>query len=202
MQPDLVAALSRRIVWRAQLVEIVFASQTVRLTTLDADLTLPDATTWRGLGRIASISSVEQPSGEGAPSVSLSLSGLDQTLFSAFLASETEARNRPVKIGLAVWSGDDAASMAFVRRITLFSGRIDAITYASSPVTDGEGTVTGRTRIITARVESLFAENRARIKSPLWSGLQQRLFYPGDTGLDQAIRAGDKTLNWPSVVVA
>ncbi len=197
------AALAQPMVWLAPLVEIAFASETVRLTPLDVQsLDLPDGTSWRGIGAAGRIGALEQPSGEGAPVATLTLSGVDDAIMDAVIASEAEARNRLVQIGVALWSGASADAASFVSRLTLFTGRIDRISYASSAETNADGLVTARRRVVTATVESVFAENRARVKTALYSGVNQRLWFPTDSGLDHMARAADKTVDWPSNVVA
>jgi hypothetical protein len=200
--PAEIAALSADLVWHADLVEIRFASETVRLTTLDLPvLDLPDGTSWRGIGAAGSVGPLEQPSGEGAPTISLRLSGLDEAIYTALIASETEAKNRLVQISMALWAGESATAATFVSRPVLFTGRIDRIIYGSAPNVGGDGVVISRTRTVTATVESVFAENRARTKTALYSDVQQRLWYPGDTGLAYLTRAADKSVDWPASVI-
>jgi hypothetical protein len=200
--PAETAALSGEPAWIAGLVEIRFATETVRLTPLDLpSLDLPDGTIWRGIGAQGAIGPIEQPSGEGAPTISLRLSGLDEDVYRAVIASETEAKNRLVQVGVALWSGARATDETFIARRVLFTGRIDRIIYASVPNVSGDGVVISRTRTVTATVESIFAENRARTKAALYSDVQQKIWYPGDTGLAYLTRAADKSVDWPLQVV-
>jgi hypothetical protein len=202
LTPAEIAALQGDPVWAAMLVEIRFATETVYLTPLDLPvLALPDGTSWRGIGAMGSVGAVEQPSGEGAPVVSLVLSGLDEAAYRAAVFSETEAKNRVVQISMALWAGPDATDATFLRRIALFTGRIDRVRYSDSPNAGPDGVVISRQRTVSATVESIFAENRARTKTALYSDLQQKIWYPGDTGLQHLTRAADKSVDWPLSVI-
>ena len=102
---DAVAAQSAAM---AVFVELDTGLGMVRFWTGDGVYTTPDTLEWTGTGHLGEISAIEQATGDDAPEITLTLSGLDEDLQAAIADVSADIKGRMASIGVMHFSVDSA----------------------------------------------------------------------------------------------
>lgn len=138
---------------------------------------------WSGLGKLGSVSEIEEPIGGTAPQVTFTLSGVDPRGIRSALGDPRDYKGRAVSVS-EVYFGLDLQPIG--EPITRFLGTMDVLSLKA----DGPDT-----RVLTLTAEGPFT----RRGSPPWGYLsdrdQQRL-YPGDLGLTEMPAMVQRTVEW------
>lgn len=156
-----------------------FASGFVRLWSGYGDL-LWNGQTWQGVGHLAGISPIQEDGQISAKGITVSLSGIPQSLIAVALS---EARQgKPGKIWLGAM---DSAGAVVVDPYLSFSGRLDV-----PEIDEGADTAT-----ITITYESRLIDLE-RPRERRYTANDQALDYPGDKGFDYIPSLQDKQIVW------
>lgn len=178
------ATLQGRVVRAAQLVFLDFTSQPMRLAMIEGEVEA-GGFTWRGLGRLGSISGLESPLGGSAPVTTLSLSGVEPDQVSKALEASDEVKGRPAVVYLQFF---DDAWAPLDSPYALMTGSMDKMSIAADGPT---------ARTISVTVEWLFAR-RAIPRFGMLSDRDQKARFPGDRGLEQMASMQSKSIAWPT----
>lgn len=169
------------------LVEMMFASETIRLWNGFGPLTTLDGKVWTGAGQMGSISGTSQSINGSAPPLVLTLSGVDATFAAKAKAEETEYYNRPVVLYTQFFT---EAWQPLDEPYGLTMARMTQITSRRSPGPNGPE------YIVSITAETPFAVRR-RPRYGYLTDPDQRRRYPGDLGLDRIAGINNKTITWP-----
>lgn len=164
----MLAALAAESTAVALLVELQFGSGTVRLNSLDYDLTW-SGQTWLGAGRVGRVSAVEESEAIQAYGVTLSLSGVDASLLAIALGEDYQGRT--VRMWFAAF---DAAYVVIDDPVLVYRGRMDTMRVRAGQNASIELTCEGR----------LADFERARVRR--YNSADQQTVYPGDKFFDYA----------------
>jgi len=177
-------AAESEIVRPVRLVELDFSGGFMRLTTANQDIPfdsngdLADET-FTGVGRLASISRVEEGAEQKAYSINIRISGVATQHISTILTNTYQNRSAKVWLGLL-----DVNLQLVADPVLTFSGRMDTLDLTL-----------GKTAEISIIVQSRLADwERARLLR-YTNEEQQRLFL-GDKGLEFVPQMVEKTIIW------
>lgn len=177
------AALAGEAVRASMLVHFEFATTPMRLWLGDGVLDA-GGETWQGLGRLGSISGLEQALNGTAPMATFTLSGVEPSQVAVALDSSDEVKGRPVTVYLQAFGAD---WQTLDEPYAVYSGVLDQIRIQTKGPTS---------RVVEVTAESLFARRGLPPFGYLTDRDQQRL-YPGDRGLEQVPTMANKTVAWP-----
>lgn len=156
-----------------------FDTSTIRLWTGTDDLTIGGAT-YTGAGSLLDISDVEETQELKSSGLSITLSGMDQTVLDYALAENYQ--NRPITLYLGYLSGSTNET---VGTLTLFKGRMISMTVNDTP--DGANI-------------NLDCENRLvdlnRPSNFRYTKDSQEFLHTGDKGFDRVASLQDKEIIW------
>jgi hypothetical protein len=175
------------IVRAALLVEFRFVSGTVRLWEGSGRLRTRDGNLWDGTAGMGEVSGLGQSVNGSAPSLVLSLSGVDAEFAAKAKGESADYYNRAVVVYLQFFA-DDWSCLDNPYPITL--ARMMNLT--ASKKTDDKGPV--YTVAVTA--ETPFATRR-RPKYGFWTDTDQRQRFPGDRGLERVAGIDQKNITFP-----
>ncbi|MDV2503076.1 MAG: hypothetical protein RX318_03905 [bacterium] len=175
------AELTKASVRPIVLVEITFASSTVRLWTGIGDL-IWNSLTWQGVGHFGTISPIEETSDIRAAGLTLKLSGIPSSLISSALADVR--RGKAVKVYLGFLS---EAGAVIVDPYLAFSGRADV-----ASIEEG-----GDTASISIQAESRLIDLE-RPRERRYDDEDQKIDYPDDKGFEFVPSLQDKSVVWGS----
>lgn len=166
-------------------VELKFDSGTLRIWTGLEDLTVA-GNTYIGAGSLLTISPIEDDTELSSKGVTLSLSGMDETVLDYALTENYQ--NRLITMHMGFLSGGNESAGEFV----VFKGRITNLTVSDDP--DGY-------------IIALQAENRLidlnRPSNLRYTSESQKFLFSGDKGMDFVAGLQKAELNWgPSKVSA
>jgi len=153
------------------LVQIEWDSETVYMTDAYKSISW-DGNDYDALSSFLAFSDIEETSNLTVSSVTMTLSGVDQTLISAFL--NEDYLNRPVKIYLAFL---DSSEAIISDPLLIFDGTLEGPVFQEDPGSN--------TMIIAAKASSHWADFERR-SGRFTNHESQSLFYPGDKGLEYA----------------
>lgn len=179
MSSAMQAAITARVVVPVILVDLTFVTGTVYVHTGLGDLTW-DGNTYKGVGSLGSVSTITESNGVEATGTSVTLSGIDPTLYADSLS---EIRTgQPANIWLAC-----LANGVIVDALLMFSGLIDQPT-----INETADDIT----IQLALETNLTNLQRATYK--LYSTAEQRRLYPDvpDSGFDFVPIMSDVANRW------
>jgi len=158
------AAITARCVIPAILVDLEFRSGSAYVWSGVGDLVY-DSNTYKGVGSLGSIGTITESTSVEAAGTTVTLSGIDPTLFGDSTADIVTGK--PASIRLALFNSD----LALIDTMVLFSGLVD-----QPSVTEQGDSIT-----ISLALESRLT-NLKRANRRLWTDAEQRLDYPNDTG--------------------
>ena len=155
-------------------VEAQFTGGTVRLWTGYGDRTI-ESNTYTGAGTLLSISGLDEVADLSAKSITVTLSGIDQTVLSLALAEPYQRRKLRVLFGVV---GNSAS-------VELFSGQMNTMTIEDS----------GETSTVTILVDSKLVELE-RASNRRYTSESQKSRHAGDTFFDYVAKLQDRQLVW------
>jgi hypothetical protein len=178
------AVLAGRTVRRARLVRFDFASGTRRFFEGTGTLITPDMAEWHGAGELGAIGDIETARGGQAPSTDFTLSGVDQGLIAAGLASSAESKGREVSV---LCQHYDETWLPLDNPYETFGGTMDTLKISATGPT---------TRTVTLNAEGIFT---ARGFAPFsyFSDRDQKRLHPGDRGAEYVASMASKSIQWP-----
>lgn len=186
--PLIEAQLAGRIARFGTLVELEFASETVRLWNGVRLLPTLDGKTWLGSGALGEITGLEDSADGSAPEARFSLSGVDETFLAVAAGSRSEYADQPAVVYVQAF---DDAWQVIGEPIAVAYRHMD--TFAASRADTDEGwlhtaTVTAETPLVTRR----------RPPGGHYTDAAQKLISPGDRGLERVAGIDNKTIEFPS----
>lgn len=187
--PETIAAmLGGRTVRASFLVEFDFATQPMRIWTGAGKLEA-GGEEWHGLGKLGSISGLEQAVNGEAPETTFVLSGINSQIVTiARDEFAEEAKDRLVRVLIQFHNAeDDRALTLYDAPFAIWSGRMQV------PRFEIQGP---RKRKITVTAESLFSL-RSRPSFSQYTDKDQQLRFPGDRGFEAVAGLVNKTVTWP-----
>jgi len=156
-----------------------FDTSTIRLWTGMDDLTIGGAT-YTGAGDLLSISDVEETQELMSSGITLTLSGMDDTVLNYALTENYQ--NRPITLYLGYLAGSTNET---VGTLTLFKGRMISMSVNDNP--DGSSVI-------------LDCENRLidlnRPSNLRYTKDSQEFLFSGDKGFDRVASLQDKEIVW------
>jgi hypothetical protein len=155
-------------------VEAQFTGGTVRLWTGYGDRQI-EGNTYTGAGSLLSISGLDEVADLSAKSITVTLSGIDQTVLSLALAEPYQRRKLRVLFGVV---GNSAS-------VELFSGQMNTMTIEDS----------GETSTVTILVDSKLVELE-RASNRRYTSESQKSRHAGDTFFDYVAKLQDRQLVW------
>lgn len=165
----------------AALFEFEFLSGTQRFTDRQGYLSV-DGHDWLGVGKLLSVSGLEQSRGMSAPQATFTLSGVDAFLLNVAANGSSEATGRPCCVYIQFLN---ANSEPLDQKIAIWPGIMDIVSLSAS--------LGWQTISLTA--ETLFVD---RIRAPwgLQTDTDQQARWPGDRGFEFMSSLIFKTVNW------
>lgn len=158
--------------------ELEFDSGFTRLWTGYGNITA-NGVEWFGAGQLLGIGDSKESTDLTAEGLTVTLSGLDQTLVALALAENYRGRPAKVYIG-ALASGAPVSDLYQV-----FSGRMDTMTIQE----------TGETSTIVLNIENVLVDlQRPRLR--LYTNEEQLKRYAGDKSLEQIANLQDRQILW------
>jgi len=188
----ILAAIGGRTVYRAYYVVLNFASGTMRAWQGEGNITISGNTVY-GLGRMGSVSAVEQPTNGSAPQVSLSLSGLTTEVLLATIAAETEVKGRTAELRLAVWN----TAGIHLGDIPVLTGIMDRMVYSTSVQREDDKGTAVQMHTVSVTLESRLASRRLAPTNATYTQADQAARYASDLGLQFAGTLQFKNYRWP-----
>lgn len=182
------AALAGSVVRMATLVEMQFASRTMRVWNGAGRVRIAGET-WDGLGALGSIDGLKQTRSAVSDRVTLKLSGISQEILASARANVADVEGRPCFIWGQLF---DAGWQPVGGRLPLFWGSMQRIWIERTESRD----TSGGTRIASLEVENAFAA-RSRPANGRWTDADQQARYPGDTFFRYVPVQQQKTVVWP-----
>ena len=155
-------------------VEAQFTGGTVRLWTGYGDRTI-EGNTYTGAGSLLSISGLDEVADLSAKSITVTLSGLDETVLALALAEPYQRRKLRVLFGVV---GNSAS-------VELFAGQMNTMTIEDS----------GETSTVSILVDSKLVELE-RASNRRYTSESQKSRHSGDTFFDYVAKLQDKQLVW------
>lgn len=178
------AEAAGEVVHVARLVEAEFASETSRMWEGAGLLVTEDGKTWKGGGEMLSIGDLHAITNGSAVTTEFALSGVPVEFVRAARQSETEAKNRPIRV-YGQFLTDRGKPLGLPWVITTM--RMDLVKYTM----EGAGQ-----RGVALTAESLLA-GRKRPPYGRLTDADQQARHPGDKGLELMGALVDKTVTWP-----
>ena len=188
----ILAALGGRTVYRAYYVVLNFASGTMRAWQGEGNITISGNTVY-GLGRMGSVSAVEQPVNGAAPQVSISLSGLTTEVLLATISAESEVKGRACELRMAVWN----TSGTHLGDIPILTGIMDRMVYSTSVSREDDKGTAVQMHTVSVTLESRLASRRLSPTNATYTQADQAARYPSDLGLQFAGTLQFKNYRWP-----
>jgi hypothetical protein len=136
---------------------------------------------WTGAGALMGVSSVKESSDLTAIGMTVSLSGVDETVVSLAFNELRQGQACTVYLACVDWNTKGLRSTPY----PIFTGRVDV-----PSIDDG-----GDTSIVTLQLENRlvdFERERVRFYDPA----TQAIFYPGDKGFDYVAALQDQKIFW------
>lgn len=162
-----------------QAVEIHFSDGILRFWTGYGEITA-DGQTWDGAGHVLGISEATEAADLSAEGMTVTLSGLDDSVLSAILNENYKLRPLSIYVG-ALDANDEPVSALY----QTFNGRIDTINIQEA----------GESVTLSINAESRLIDlNRPRTRK--LTDAEQQSRYPGDTSLAQVALLADRQLDW------
>lgn len=155
-------------------IEAQFSGGTVRLWTGYGDRTI-ESNTYTGAGSLLGISGLDEVADLSAKSITVTLSGIDQTVLSLALAEPYQRRKLRVLFGVV---GNSAS-------VELFSGQMNTMTIEDS----------GDTSTVSILVDSKLVELE-RASNRRYTSESQKSRHSGDTFFDYVAKLQDRQLVW------
>ena len=155
-------------------VEAQFSGGTVRLWTGYGDRTI-ESNTYTGAVSLLSISGLDEVADLSAKSITVTLSGLDETVLALALAEPYQRRKLRVLFGVV---GNSAS-------VELFAGQMNTMTIEDS----------GETSTVSILVDSKLVELE-RASNRRYTSESQKSRHSGDTFFDYVALLQDKQLVW------
>ncbi len=161
------------------LLELEFDGGTVRLWSGLGDLDY-GGNTYVGAGNLLSVSPITESSDLQANGASFTLNGATQELVA--LARDEEYQGRPITMMIGAF---DESGNVVSSPVVVFGGFMDVMTITDS----------GESDVISLSAENkLIAFERARIRR--FTDQDQKLFHPGDKGLEFVTSVQEKQILW------
>lgn len=179
---DMSAALQSANLAPAVFVEAHFANEIVYVWTGIGDISW-NSQTWKGVGALGSIGTIEDGSAVEAKGTTIALSGLNQELLNDAL--NDYQTGLPVKIYLGLFNEDDELIDSPIRS---FIGRMDLPTVS----------VAGDTSTITISCENLLLDMNTSVERR-YTNEDQRIDHPEDRGFEFVNAIQDVTIFWGRV---
>lgn len=170
----ILTALSADVVEPFFAVEALFTGGPVRFWTGYGNRTI-ESNTYTGAGQLLSISGLDEVADLSAKSITVTLSGLDETILSLALAEPYQRRRLRVLFGVQ--------SQTAV--VEVFSGQMNTMTIEDS----------GETGTISVLVDSRLVELE-RASNRRYTSESQKSRYSGDTFFDYVARLQDRQIVW------
>lgn len=170
----ILTALSQPQVEPFYAVEAQFTGGTVRLWTGYGDRQI-EGNTYTGAGSLLSISGLDEVADLSAKSITVTLSGIDETVLALALAEPYQRRKLRVLFGVV---GNSAS-------VELFSGQMNTMTIEDS----------GETSTVSILVDSKLVELE-RASNRRYTSESQKSRHAGDTFFDYVAKLQDKQLVW------
>lgn len=155
-------------------VEAQFTGGTVRLWTGYGDRQI-ESNTYTGAGSLLSISGLDEVADLSAKSITVTLSGVDQTVLALALAEPYQRRKLRVLFGV----------IGSTTSVELFSGQMNTMTIEDS----------GDSSVISILVDSKLVELE-RASNRRYTSESQKSRHAGDTFLDYLAKLQDRQLAW------
>ncbi|MED5546206.1 MAG: hypothetical protein VYD90_13230 [Pseudomonadota bacterium] len=194
--PETIAAdLGKRKVTVAFLVLFDFTSAPVRLWRGSYTLRTKDGERWKGLGKLGSVSGIQQAVNGNAPEISFTLSGVDDEILRKVRQEFTaEVKGRHAYVLIQFFGVDDPDDPDNQRPLDnpypIAAARMLRPEYAADR-DSGE-------RSVTIKAESLFSL-RSRPRYSMYTDSDQRARYPmaNDKGFEFVGEVVNKVVTWP-----
>lgn len=164
-------------------VKIEFDTSTIRLHTGLGDLSI-NSETYNGAGSLLSISEIEDDSELASKGLSISLSGMDQTVLDYALTENYQ--NRPITLHMAFLQGNTDVAGEFI----IFKGRITNMTVNDS--------TSGATIALSAENRLTDLERPSNLR---YTSESQKFLFSGDKGMDFVASLQTAEFNWGPVQV-
>jgi hypothetical protein len=155
-------------------IEAQFSGGTVRLWTGYGNRTI-EGNTYSGAGSLLSISGLDEISDLSAKSITVTLSGIDETILGLALSEPYQRRKLRVLFGV----------MGSSTSVELFAGLMNTMTIEDA----------GETSTISVLVDSKLVELE-RASNRRYTSESQKSRYPGDTFFDYVSKLQDRQLVW------
>lgn len=167
------------------LVELAFASGTIRMSNLDLTVTW-DSEDWLGLGRIGKIAAIEESEAIQAHGIVLTATGIDPAIVAIALGEHYQGRRVRIWLGLF-----DANYAVIADPVLIYRGRMDTMRV-----------VNGQEATVQIACEGRLADfARARIRR--YNSADQQIVHPDDRFFDFAPQiAAGQALYWGVVAPA
>lgn len=188
--PLIEAQLSGATVSGDVLVELDFLSGPVRVWNGFGRLRTLDDREWMGIGGLGSVSDTVQMFNGGAPELTMTVSGVDESFASKVRDEAEEYRDRVVRVYIQFFSLSDSGPLPIVMPYARSWARMKSIK-SSRQETD-----TGYLYSLTISAETPF-ESRRRPKFSYWTDRDQQQRYPGDRGCERVAGIQQKLVVFP-----
>lgn len=188
----ILAAIAGNTVYRAFYVVLNFASGTMRAWQGEGNVTISGNTVF-GLGRMGSVSAVEQPVNGAAPQVSISLAGLTTEVLLATISAETEVKGRSAELRLAVWN----TAGTHLGDIPVLIGIMDRMVYSTQVERNDENGTSVQMHTVSVTLENRLASRRLSPTNATYTQADQAARYPADLGCQFAGTLQFKNYRWP-----
>jgi len=182
LSPATIAQLEAGQIALAMFLQIGFRSETVYCSTLPANFTW-GGHEWTGTGAMGKVSAIEEGTSLEARGITVSLSGIDQTLLPESL--NDIKLGAPAKLFLGIFTLSPVALVD--TPIQLFSGIVDQPSILLDPENE--------TYTITLSLESALIRLQ-RACNLMLTPADQKIDHPDDTGLDQVPLLSWQALRW------
>jgi hypothetical protein len=159
-------------------VAITFASATVYMWTGTGSVTW-GGHTWLGMGSLMEITAAEDAATVEARGISITLSGLNPTIFAD--CQNEFLLGQPVVVYLGLWSGGSLVASP----IPVWAGRTDQPTFEIDP----------EQVIVTIACENRLADMNVAVDRRL-TNQDQQMDFPGDLGFQFVDALQEQTLFW------
>lgn len=183
-----VARLKAGTVRVATLVELNFASETMRLFA-GAGTRDFGGYEWRGLGNPVTIDGLAEQRGTSAGEVTLTLSGVDPTVLPLVLSEPEEIEDRVIVV---FWQFMDADEQPIASPVPIFFGIMQIPSIDRTDATDD----TGATCLVTLPCRGLFV-GRSKPPRGRYTDRDQKARYPGDRIFERMAENRGKQVGFP-----
>lgn len=177
----------------AWLAELDFTTSTVYVTTAPQSITT-GGHTYLGLGALVSVANVNESASSSAEKITLALSVADTALLALAVGGVETYRGRAVRLYLQLFDEQFVPVASPVQR---WSGVMDRVQINRRPAEPGSaGAGTGSIELQCSRAGMARVRN---YQGQRLSDVQQRIAYPGDTGLRYMLTLINKPQPWLTV---